>query len=230
MTVSVVNSVEWNDFVSEEQHQEVGVFVKQYNNELLEYKQAARKAIADKLGFEPVLEASLLEEFSYRCDLKKYDDGEITKDELEDRLSECMYAVRSYIIDEFPEQRELALKHKADQQKAMNEEFERRYKEENIEYSKEARKIIFEGLGYRPPLAFYRYWELEFRYNLKRLDNGQLEPDRMKKYFTSRLILINNRVLKELPNYKHLAEKYTETNPFGDGSFRSILDPEYGKV
>lgn len=101
-----MTSTLWNEIVQDDRSLQ-----EKYDTALLEYKDEARQAFINELGFEPLLEASMYCEYNYRYSLELYHDGKTSKESLAEMLTVNALTVKERILNHFPEQRDLALQY-----------------------------------------------------------------------------------------------------------------------
>lgn len=106
MPVSTENVQKWDDLTKDTRTLE-----EKYYQDNLEYKDLARQAFIDEMGFEPPLKASMMAEYCHRSTLKLLDEGGTTKERLQKALTVRALAVKNGLIREFPEFKSQALKY-----------------------------------------------------------------------------------------------------------------------
>ncbi|GAB5522855.1 MAG: hypothetical protein Roseis2KO_07270 [Roseivirga sp.] len=98
MPVSTENVQQWGDLTKDTRCLE-----EKYHQDNLEYKDIARQAFTDEMGFESPLEASMMAEYCHRATLKCFDEGATTKKKLQEALIVRSLAVKSNLVRSFPE-------------------------------------------------------------------------------------------------------------------------------
>lgn len=115
MPVSTENVQQWDDLTKDTRTLE-----EKYYQDNLEYKDVARQAFIDEMGFEPPLEASMMAEYCHRATLKCFDEGATTKEKLQEALIVRSLVVKSNLVRSFPEYKEQALKYELTRSNRFN--------------------------------------------------------------------------------------------------------------